>query len=71
MQAALDRGRVRAAALGHDLESRDTHSPHWVHFERCQQCGRHLGVIRLLDDSTTVTGTAMVTPCEPGSTAER
>jgi hypothetical protein len=65
MGTRLELARERAAALGHELEVRDTESSHWVHFERCRRCGRHLGVVRLLDDSTTITGTAMVSSCQP------
>jgi hypothetical protein len=58
---------LRAAAMGHQMEPAVVASHLWETAERCQRCGRLLGVIRALSGVRTVTGSALVEPCAPSA----
>jgi hypothetical protein len=64
---AMARARVRAVNLGHVLVAREDLTSHWAVYERCNRCGSHLGIRRLLDGDTAVAGNAATLPCDPAS----
>jgi hypothetical protein len=59
----FEQARGRATGLGHEMEVRDTDSPHWLRFERCRRCNRYLGLAQQLG-GTIVSGSAVLTPCD-------